>query len=143
MSVPSLKPVDGLHLNWMVNTIKEFNDTQGWSRKYYEILEVLKGAGREDLIPVVKNYRSGTMIALIHSELSEALEGLRKGLKDDHLTDRPMVEVEMADVFIRTLDFAAEHDLNLGDAVIAKDKYNHDRADHKPENRAKENGKKF
>jgi hypothetical protein len=40
----------------------------------------------------------GEMIALIHSEISEAMEGERKGLMDDHLPNRLMAEVEMADV---------------------------------------------
>src|SRR4051812_7282747 len=38
-----------------------------------------------------------TRIALCHSELSEALEGHRKNLMDDHLPHRKMAEVELAD----------------------------------------------
>lgn len=46
------------------------------------------------------------LIALVISELSEALEGERKNLMDDKLPDRPMAEVEMADAYIRLLDYA-------------------------------------
>jgi hypothetical protein len=44
------------------------------------------------------------MLALIHSEVSEALEGHRKNLNDTHLPHRPMIEVELADTIIRILD---------------------------------------
>lgn len=47
----------------------------------------------------------GMITALIHSELSEAMEGVRKDLNDDHLPDRKMVEVEIADTAIRAYDF--------------------------------------
>lgn len=53
-------------------------------------------------------YDEGRSVAcskvLIHSELSEAAEGLRKDLMDDHLPHRKMFEVELADAFIRTCD---------------------------------------
>lgn len=45
-----------------------------------------------------------TKIALIHSELSEALEGLRRHSQDEHLPTRRAIEVELADATIRTLD---------------------------------------
>ena len=48
---------------------------------------------------------AGTMLMLIVSEVAEAMEGIRKGLKDDHLPDREMVEVELADAVIRIADF--------------------------------------
>jgi hypothetical protein len=130
-------------LNNMVNTIGRFNKIQGWRRKSDEIVNTLIAAGREDLVSVFQNYLGAAMIALIHSELSEGLEGLRKNLMDDHLPHRKMVTAEMADVIIRVFDFADTFDLNLGDTVVEKDDYNHNRPDHKIENREKEGGKKF
>ena len=82
-------------------------------------------------------------LLLVHSEVSEACEGYRKGLMDDHLTHRKMVEVELADACIRIFDLAGAMDLDLGGAIAEKLVYNQSRQDHKPENRAKDGGKKF
>ena len=46
-----------------------------------------------------------TFVCLFHSELSEAMEGDRKGLMDDHLPQYPMFQVELADFVIRCLDW--------------------------------------
>jgi hypothetical protein len=46
------------------------------------------------------------LLALVISEISECLEGERKNLMDDKLPHRRMAEVEMADTYIRLLDFA-------------------------------------
>lgn len=90
-----------------------------------------------------KTREDGTFIALMHSELSEALEGVRKDKMDDHLPHRPSVEVELADCIIRIFDFAAFKGLDLAGAYVEKSLYNLQREDHKPENRAAEGGKKF
>lgn len=85
----------------------------------------------------------GELICLMHSELSEAMEGARKGIMDDHLPHRTMEEVELADTLIRIFDYAGGFNLDLGGALMEKLAYNANRADHKPENRKKEDGKKF
>ena len=48
----------------------------------------------------------GQKLCLSHSEISEAMEGHRKGLPDDKLPHRPMIEVEIADAVIRLADLA-------------------------------------
>lgn len=83
------------------------------------------------------------MLCLIHSEISEAMEGYRKSLKDDKLPHRSMFEVELADALIRIFDLAGSQGMDLGGAMIEKMEYNRTRADHKPENRLKEGGKVF
>jgi hypothetical protein len=55
----------------------------------------------------------GEMLMLVVSELAEALEGERKSLRDDHLPERMMAEVELADVKIRVLDFAGGFEYEL------------------------------
>lgn len=79
----------------------------------------------------------GTDLMLIVSEISEAMEGARKDLMDDHLPHRKMLEVELADAMIRIFDTAGKYDLDLGGAMFEKLKYNLTRADHQPENRQK------
>lgn len=97
-----------------------------------------------DAIPDnLKKFYLTTKLCLIHSEVSEAMEGLRKDLKDDHLPHRTMLEVELADAIIRIADLAGSLELDLGGAVTEKLEYNAQRADHKLENRAKEGGKGF
>lgn len=90
--------------------------------------------------PVERNF--GEVVALMHSELSEALEAHRKNLMDDKLPDRSGTEVEFADCIIRILDTAAAMGLDVAGAVIAKNRYNQTRADHKLEARAA-GGKKY
>ncbi len=55
----------------------------------------------------------GELLMLVITELSEAVEGIRKNLMDDKLPHRRMEEVEMADAKIRLLDYAAGFGLNL------------------------------
>lgn len=85
----------------------------------------------------------GELIALMHSELSEALEGLRKNKQDDHLPHRKSVEVELADCLIRIFDYAGARGLDLSGAVVEKLAYNQQRQDHKLAARAQADGKKF
>lgn len=90
-----------------------------------------------------KDRNVGELLCLVHSEISEAMEGHRKGLMDDKLSHRKMFEVELADAFIRIFDLAGAHGLDLGGAIAEKRQYNKVRQDHKVENRMKEGGKKY
>jgi NTP pyrophosphatase (non-canonical NTP hydrolase) len=92
---------------------------------------------------VPKERNAGEMIALIHSELSEALEGVRKSKMDEHLPHRKSEEVEMADAVIRIADYCGGRGLDLGGALADKMLYNQRRADHKPAARLADDGKKF
>ena len=85
----------------------------------------------------------GTLIALIHSELSEALEGVRRNSMDEHLPHRPAVEVELADAVIRIMDYCGLRSLDIAGAISEKVAYNRERADHKRSARAAPGGKAF
>ena len=68
------------------------------------------------------------LIALMHSELSEALEGLRLGNPpSDHIPAFSAVEEEFADVIIRIMDHAAAKGYRVGEAVEAKIAFNQTR----------------
>lgn len=82
-------------------------------------------------------------LALVHSEVSEALEGHRKDKMDEHLPHLPSIGVELADAFIRICDTAGALNIDLGRCVAEKMLYNADRADHKPENREAVGGKSY
>lgn len=70
----------------------------------------------------------GETLMLVVSELSEALEYLRKGNgNSDHIPNFTGVEEEMADVVIRVMDFCEERGHRLSDAIIEKLAYNRTR----------------
>ena len=77
----------------------------------------------EFAIAVEKAYNAQA-IALMHSELSEALEADRKDLMDDKLTHRKGLEVELADAVIRIMDFSQGKNLDVDGAIAEKLNYN-------------------
>lgn len=104
--------------------------------------------GHDMRIDMLERSRFGKALAaeklcLIHSEISEAMEGHRKNLKDDKLPHRSMLEVELADAVIRIADLAGAMGLDLGGAIAEKLAFNAVRPDHKPEARAAEGGKTY
>jgi len=82
-------------------------------------------------------------LMLIVSEVGEAMEGHRKGLPDDKLPHRRMIEVELADAVIRIADLAGAMRLDLGGAIAEKMAFNAVRPDHKPEARLALGGKAY
>ena len=90
-----------------------------------------------------KERNTGELLMLVVSELAEALEGHRKGLKDDHLPEFEMYDVELIDCLIRLLDTLAHRPVDIQEIFNAKMAYNATREDHKLENRKLQNGKKY
>lgn len=136
--------------NQIVNALRQLqeeihasNVTAGWWTDLTAIPE------QADL---VRHARRGTRLgkaivaeklALIHSEVSEAMEGARKNLMDDKLPHRKMIEVELADAVIRIFDLAGALDLDLAGAIKQKREFNLTRPDHQLVNRMSTNGKQF
>ena len=86
-------------LNDLAHQILEINRANGWKVATPESWD------DERHIP--------TLLCLIHSEVSEALEGFRKG-------DRENVAEELADVLIRVLDTAGGLGIDMDAEVRAK-----------------------
>lgn len=90
-----------------------------------------------------KDRNVGEMLMLIVGELSEAMEGYRKELDDEHIPTRKAFEVELADTVIRIFDLCGGLSVDLDGAFVDKMAYNLKRADHKLENRRLHGGKKL
>lgn len=69
-----------------------------------------------------------TRIALMHSELSEALEADRKNLMSEKLPGRTGIEEEYADCIIRILDDSASKGFDIHGAILEKIAYNRTRS---------------
>lgn len=106
------------HELFMNSQAHGFHDRE--DKLYYIVNEETKEYEVIDLTPEFKAAR----IALAHSELSEALEGIRKPVPDQHLPEFTSEEVEYADTLIRILEYAEHRGLRLFEAVMAKHEYN-------------------
>lgn len=114
---------------------KDFEIMLGGSGRYPMLLDLIfyahqtaKFSGFWDDESGTRNpsaHNKGEKIALMHSELSEALEALRKGNPPDaKLPQFSSLETELADCVIRIFDFAGAYGLNLHGVIIEKMRFN-------------------
>jgi len=100
----------------------------------YKYLEMFDMAANEIHMTAIEkgwdceNQDEGKTLMLIVSELAEGLEGLRGDLMSDKITDFKMIEEELADAIIRIKHYAKAKKYRVGEAVLAKMKYNQGRS---------------
>lgn len=140
-------PYDSVEVagNLLVNVCHGASARAGWWTHLKTGLDLRKviNEPQNDLQVLLASALVAQKLCLSHSELSEAMEGHRKGLMDDKLPHRTMLEVELSDCIIRICDLAGALNLDLGGALSEKLAYNAQRPDHKPEARAAEGGKAY
>lgn len=146
---------DFMALNHLCQSVHQVNVEMGWwtNLKYQKQMSIIGNSKLSDDekkeladalgISVTSDRNVGELLCLVHSEISEAMEGFRKNLMDDKLKDKKMFDVELADAVIRIFDICGRHNIKLGSLMAEKIAFNVHRPDHKLENRLKENGKKF
>lgn len=98
----------------------DFEFCNGFNHQCRKAYQIAKDHGWHE-----KPCNDGEVLALIHCEISEALQALRDGNKPDHhCPDFSSLEIELADAIIRIMDYAGERGLNLSLAILEKMKFN-------------------
>ncbi len=109
---------------------------KGLKMNDHTVMEALNDAARECYDNSIAHgfwegdeWTPGEKIALMHSELSEALEVLRKDPNEmsKKTPECLALEEELADTLIHIFDFCGKMNLNIGRAVIRKMAYNRSR----------------
>ena len=111
------------------NLIKNFVDADEVVKDGYE-LDIVDLSELCHAISASKGFwenarNKAEMIALIHSEASEMLEGVRKPeLMSEKCPELTLEEEEWADLLIRVLDYGHGNGLRMGKAFIEKTLFN-------------------
>lgn len=101
----------------------------GWWEDYHDIRAAINNWGVEVCAHNDQVFQKAwqlSKIALMHSELSECVEGIREKIPtpDQHCSEFTQQEIEIADVIIRAMDLAQGFDWHIAEAIIAKMRYN-------------------
>lgn len=111
-----------IHLfNEVAAQVNETARSKGW---YENDDQLVKVQMPDHLRAYINKCQRGTRIALIHSEISEGLEGDRKDLQDDKIPEFSAMAAELADAIIRIMDFAHENKIPVAEALVAKAAFN-------------------
>ena len=113
-------------LQWEVH---ETAKTKGWWRHRWELMDAADDAELKGQCVGLGKFGTAThqisAIALMITELSEAIEGIRMGNKaDDKVPEFNSAEAELADCIIRIMDLAENEKWRVAEAVIAKAEMN-------------------
>lgn len=113
----------GNALHAIVLKAAEGEFVSAWKFYARDVYEVAKKSGYYDGKP-----DDCQKIVLMHAELSEGVEALRgapfPGLPDKHLPHRPGIEVELADLIIRAMNYGSARGLDIPGAIIEKVRFN-------------------
>jgi hypothetical protein len=125
------------YFNLVANKINQTAVEHGWwekDRNNGEMIALMHSELSEALEPLLEPLS----IVLMHRDLSKVLESLRESTvkKSEKIPDFSQVEEEFADVIIRIMDTAKVRGYDIPGAILAKMKYN----DTRP---YKHGGKKF
>lgn len=123
---------------------KEDIDISAFEKYMYTSVPDADNQRFKHLFASFRSARKGLKLMLSVGELGETLEAVRKNVgQDKHIPEFTAEETEIADCIIRLMNYATDNKLRLAEAIVAKNAYNRNRADHSAESRASEHGKKF
>jgi hypothetical protein len=114
-----------------INEAHGFNETDALIEELVVFLQQQNPSVVERFKPLLGAFlqgRTGLKIALVMSELGEAIDGIRKGNgPDSHIPEFSCAEAEYADAIIRLMNLATSDKCRLAEALVAKQNYNRNR----------------
>jgi NTP pyrophosphatase (non-canonical NTP hydrolase) len=126
-----------MFLEAMENTCRNIHEwalSKGFWDEKERLFSIDGCQGEQEVKIKTRPWNFGEKIALVHSELSEALEKHRKHLgkgekdaPDEHCPEHGGVEIELADTVIRIMDLCGKMKIDLGRAIMSKMAYNQNR----------------
>lgn len=108
--------------DYYINEAKKKN--QEFSDKDKRLKNVTRGTEIGEYVDLLVLFKN---ISLISTEVSEALEAVRKSSFIKNGEWKGTVEEELADIFLRLISTAAEHEIDLLTMIETKRFYNNER----------------